>query len=132
MSEDSMQSICGIMIGDYSAIARYCAITKKGELTALRSVIEGAFGHSDDTARQRVNYLINAKIIIPIGKSWKYNAEGNKEALDNMELLKSLRDIGEIKPQTEEPSSEELAKRVSDYAKSKIPRNDIRTDSNGV
>jgi hypothetical protein len=66
-----------------------------------------------------VNYLINAKIIIPYGKSWKYNTEGNKEALDNMELLRSLRDSGEIKTQTEEPSSEELAKGVSDYVKGK-------------
>lgn len=120
MSEDSMQGICSAMVGDYAAIARYCEITNKGELTTLRSVIEGAFGHSDDTARQRVNYLINSKIIILCGKSWKYNTEGNKTALENMELLRSLRDSGNTESQhSEEPSSEELAKGVSDYAKSK-------------
>jgi hypothetical protein len=103
MSEDSMQGICSAMVADYAAISRYCELKKQGELNTLRSVIEGAFGHSDDTARQRVNYLLNAKIIILHGKGWKFNTTGKKDAIDNMDLLKSLRD----NPSVGEPSSEE-------------------------
>lgn len=136
-SKDENKDICDGISEDYAVLKQYVKITMKGEVTALRAVIESAFGHCDDTARKRVNHLVNSKTIIINGKFWKFNETGstqmseqvnllkslrdypeaNEEAIDNMDLLKSLRDTpdGSI----EEPSSEELAKGVSDYAKSK-------------
>lgn len=120
MSEDSMQGICSAMVADYAAITRYCETKRQGELSTLRSIIEGAFGHSDDTARDRISYLVNAKIIIIHGsKQWKFNAIGQQETIENIALLKSLRDSGESMPQNEEPSSLDNAKAISEYAKGK-------------
>lgn len=120
MSKAEMRETCAGVSEDYAVIDRYCQITKQGKISTLRGTIEAAFGHCGDTARERVNHLVTTETIIVYGKFWKYNDKGSIELQNSMRLIQSIRDAG-IKeaPQNEEPSSEDLAKGVSDYAKSK-------------
>lgn len=92
MSKEEMRETCEGLTEDYEALKRYCEITEKGEITQLRGIIEAAFGHCDDTARQRVNHLAYTKVIIVSGKHWRFNQNGHNEQSKQIELLKSIRE----------------------------------------
>ena len=94
MSKAEMRETCAGVAEDYNVLGRYCEITKRGEVSALQGIIEAVFGHCDDTARKRVNYLVKTKTIIVYGKFWKFNEAGRIELQKSMDLVQSLRDLG--------------------------------------
>lgn len=103
MSEDSMQNICSAMHSEYNLLVRYCEITKHGSIDELSAAITDALGHCDRTANERIKFLIASKVIIPFGKQWKFNEKGNIDHKNRVNLIKSLRESGEIITKEEDP-----------------------------
>jgi hypothetical protein len=104
MSKAEMRETCGAVSEDHAVINQYCKITGKGEISKLKAVIVGGFGHCDRTAQERIKQLIESNVIISYGKFWKYNDNGNTEFQSALKLLKSLRDSG-IPESKEAPQS---------------------------
>jgi hypothetical protein len=94
MSKAEMRETCGAVSEDHAVINQYCKITGKGEISKLKAVIVGGFGHCDRTAQERIKQLIESNVIISYGKFWKYNDNGNIEFQNALNLLKSIRDAG--------------------------------------
>ena len=95
-----MVNICGAMHAEYNLLTRYCEITKQGSIDELSAAITDALGHCDRTANERIKFLIASKVIIPFGRHWKFNEKGNMDHKNRVNLIKSLRDSGEIVNQT--------------------------------
>ena len=107
MSKAEMRETCAGLTEDHAVINQYCKITGKGEISKLRSVIIGGFGHCHRTAEERIKQLIESNVILTYGKFWKYNENGNIAYQESLRVLQSLRDAG-IKeaPQSEESIDE--------------------------
>ena len=123
MSESKdWKSACGLLGDDYKVLSRYAEITQKGLTDEFIAVVALQFGHTWRTASERVKVLFKMGVIRKHGIYWIY--ENKNPTIAGLEVMAQLARDG-INETLRETSSEILAKRVSDYAKSKIAKKDI-------
>lgn len=95
---------CQQFSDDIKILVLYCRNEKEGRRKTLEAIIQGAFGHKQDTAQSRIRTLINAEVIAIVGEKWKYIQ--SNDGVFETEVKKLI----ELRKNPEQPDDEQRLK----------------------